>query len=232
MARDLARVLECEHSAQLMILANLSDDQSALCLFTGVGRVRPQPTTSRILAAAGAAAVVLLLVIVAPKLGQGSSQDLADHAVAGAPGGEGATAAYPQAKGVETQHIDFTFDALPQIVDQLRTSYAVEAGATVPAASLAAPTPAEATRVPSLPPQDDAATDPSLLPKATACLNKAFDTPSGTLSRVILATYQGEPAYLGVYLIGPGAELPPTLLQLNVASVHGCQPLGETTARL
>ena len=49
---------------------------------------------------------------------------------------------------------------------------------------------------------------------------------------MILARFKGEPAYLGVYLIGPGAELPPTLLQLNVASVHGCNPVGQTTARL
>jgi anti-sigma factor RsiW len=193
------------------------------------GRARRRPTTSRVLAAAGAAAVVLLLVIVAPKLGQSSSQDLADRAAAGAAQGPGA---YPQATGVETQHTDFTFDALPQVVAQLRTAYALSAGAAVPAANVATPGTAESTKIPSLPPVQDSATDPSQLPKATACLNKAFDTPSGTLSRVILATYQGQPAYLGVYLIGPGAELPPTLLQLNVASVHGCQPLGETTARL
>ncbi len=195
------------------------------------GRARRRPATSRILAAVGAAAAVLLLVVVAPKLGQGSSQDLADHVGGGAAQSQGA-AAYPQATGVETQHVDFTFDALPHVVDQLRTAFVVNAGGALPVASLATPNAVESTNVPSLPPQQDAATDPSLLPKATACLNKAFDPPSGTLTRVILATYQGDPAYLGVYLIGPGAELPPTLLQLNVASVHGCQPLGETTARL
>jgi hypothetical protein len=63
-------------------------------------------------------------------------------------------------------------------------------------------------------------------------LNEAFGHRTGTLSRVVLASYEGKPAYLGVYLIGPGADLPPTLLQLRVASVHGCQPLGQTTARV
>ncbi|HEX3298861.1 MAG TPA: zf-HC2 domain-containing protein [Actinomycetota bacterium] len=195
------------------------------------GRARWRPTTSRILAAAGAAAVVLLLVVVGPRLGQGSSQDLADRVAGGAAQAQG-VAAYPQATGVETHHVDFTFDALPHVVDQLRTAYVVNAGGAAPVAGIATPNAVGSTSVPSLPPQQDASTDPSLLPKATACLNKAFDSPTGTLTRVILATYQGEPAYLGVYLIGPGAELPPTLLQLNVASVHGCQPLGETTARL
>ena len=194
------------------------------------GRARRRPPTSRILAAAGAAVAVLLLVAVGPKLGQGSSQQFADRAASGAaPEGPGA---YPQATGVETQHTDFTFDGLPQVVAQFRTAYALEFGGAVPAGSVAAPNAAQATIVPPLPSQQDVSADPSLLPKATACLDKAFDTPGGTLSRVILASFQGQPAYFGVYLIGPGAELPPTLLQLNVASVHGCQPLGETTAKL
>ena len=77
----------------------------------------------------------------------------------------------------------------------------------------------------------DFAVNASRLPSATECLDRAFQ-PAGTLSRVILARFKGQPAYLGVYLIGPGAELPPTLLQLNVASVHGCNPVGQTTARL
>jgi hypothetical protein len=192
------------------------------------GRSRRRPTTSRVLAAAGAAAAVLLLVVIAPKLGQGSGQDLAANAGAGA---AQPPTAYPTATGVEIQHADYTFDALPQVVEQLQTTLApkgqgsVAAGASQPMAG-----PVEGTAVPSL--QSDAATDPSLLPKATACLNQAFSNPSGTLSRVILARYQGQPAYLGVYLIGPGAELPPTILQLNIASVHGCRVLDQTAARL
>jgi anti-sigma factor RsiW len=190
------------------------------------GRARRRPTTSRVLAAAGAAAAVLLLVAIAPKLGQRSNGDLAQ--VAGGAAATHAPAAYPQATGVEIQHADYTFDALPQVVTQLQAALAVSAGIAAPAEN----GPAGASSVPALPSAGDVSTDPSRLPAATACLNKAFDTPSGTLSRVILASYQGQPAYLGVYLIGPGAELPPTLLQLNVASVHGCDPLGQTAARL
>jgi hypothetical protein len=97
------------------------------------------------------------------------------------------------------------------------------------AGSEAAPVP---TQVPAVSGASaDFAVDASRLPSATECLDRAFH-PAGTLSRVILARFKGEPAYLGVYLIGPGAELPPTLLQLNVASVHGCNPVGQTTARL
>jgi len=190
------------------------------------GRTRRRPTTSRVLAAAGAAAAVLLVVAIAPKLGQSSSQGAgANVAASGAQG----QAAYPRATGVEIQHADYTFEALPQVLSQLQTAFAAQG--VVGAGTGPAANGIETTHLPPLPLQD-AATDPSQLPSATACLNNAFDTPSGTLSRVILASYQGQPAYLGVYLIGPGAELPPTLLQLNVASVHGCRPLGQTTARL
>jgi hypothetical protein len=194
------------------------------------GRARRRPTTSRVMAAAGAAAVTLLLVIVAPKLGQSSGQDFA---ATGAAGASPAARAYRPATGVEVQHANYSFGALPDVVSGLRTAYATANGlSAAPAMNAPGSAGAEATAVPSLPPAQDASADPSKLPKAMACLNKAFDTPSGTLSRVILASYEGQPAYLGVYLIGPGADLPPTLLQLNVASVRGCDPLGQTTARL
>jgi len=194
------------------------------------GRARRRPTTSRVLAAVGAAAAVLLLVAIAPKLGQNSSHDLAANA-----GAAQAQNAYPPATGVEVQHAEYSSDALTQVVTALRSEFmaaaapdSIVAGVSQPAAGGS-----ETTKVPAFPAaQDDAAADPSMLPKATACLNQAGGSPSGTLSRVILARYQGQPAYFGVYLLGPGAELPPTVLQVTVASVHGCQLLNQTAARL
>jgi len=191
------------------------------------GRARRRPATSRVLAAAGAAAAVLLLIAVAPKLGQGSNESAARPTANIADGAEASAAsAFQPATGVEIQHADYASDSLTGVVERLRTSFAVVA----PNASQVEGG-AEPTRGPSLPTQQ-ASADPALLPQATACLNQAFGNPSGTLSRVILASYQGQPAYFGIYLIGPGADLPPTLLQLNVASVHGCQLLSQTTARL
>ena len=189
------------------------------------GRARRRPVTSRALAAAGAAAAVLVLIAIVPKLGQSSNGNLAQVAAGGAAASPAALAAYPHASGVEIQHADYSSEGLPQVVDRLRMSFVA-----APVASQGDGA-AEATSGPSFP-SPTVSTDPSLLPKATACLNKAFGNPNGTLSRVVLATYQGQPAYFGVYLIGPGAGLPPTLLQLNVASVHGCQLLSQTTGRL
>jgi anti-sigma factor RsiW len=191
------------------------------------GRAR-RPTTPRVLAAAGAAAAILLIVLVGPKLGQNSGAGTAQMA-AGANAGAGA---YPSATTVELQHADYSFEALPSFAAELRATFSTSAGwmDTAEAASGAAAAP---TSVPAISgAETDYAFDANRLPPATECLDHAFDHPAGTLSRVILASYRGEPAYLGVYLIGPGAELPPTLLQLNVASVHGCNPVGQTTARL
>jgi hypothetical protein len=191
------------------------------------GRARRRPTTPRVLAGAGAAALILLLVVVAPKLGQDTTQ----NAVQIAAGGASRATAYPQASAVEIQHADYTFAVLPDVAAQLRmaltSSDGLESG-SVASSGLGASAPS----VPALPNADDVSGDSALLPTATACLNKAFDNPTGTLSRVIRARYAGQPAYLGVYLIGPGSELPPNLLQLSVASVHGCQVLGQSTARL
>lgn len=190
------------------------------------GRARRRPATSRVLAAAGAAAAVLLIIAIAPKLGQGSGMRPAANLADGAGAAASPAGAYPSATGVEIQHADYASDSLTGVVERLRMTFAV-AG---PAASQTSGG-AEATSASSFP-TPAAPADPSLLPKATACLNEAFGDPQGTLSRVILASYQGQPAYFGVYLIGPGAGLPPTLLQLNVASVHGCQLLSQTTGRL
>jgi hypothetical protein len=191
------------------------------------GRGRRRPTTPRVLAAAGAAAVLLLVVLIAPKLGQ-DNMSSASRAASGA--AAAGTGAYPSATTVELQHADYSFEALPTFAAQLRATYAATGAMTnVPGpAGEAAPTTAPAVSGA----QSDFAVDANRLPTATQCLDRAFGRTAGTLSRVILARFKGEPAYLGVYLIGPGAEVPPTLLQVNVASVPGCDPVGQTTARL
>ena len=191
------------------------------------GRARRRPTTPRMLAAAGAAALILLLVVVAPKLGQDTTRNAAQIAA----GGASRATAYPQASAVEIQHADYTFAVLPDVAAQLRTALTSSDGLESGPVASSAPG-VGAPSITALPNAEDVSKNSDLLPAATACLNTAFDDPAGTLSRVIRARYAGQPAYLGVYLIGPGSELPPNLLQLSVASVHGCEPLGQTTARL
>jgi len=81
-------------------------------------------------------------------------------------------------------------------------------------------------------PEDAVKLAPERLAAATRCLDHAYDNQDGTLTRVILARYDGRPAYLGVYLQGPGAGLEPNLVLVVVASVHGCEPLTTGQFRL
>jgi hypothetical protein len=106
----------------------------------------------------------------------------------------------------------------------------IPAPATAPAEGAGTATAATTSPVPAL---DARAELPDRLPAATACLDQAFDngTP-GVLTRVLLARFDGTPAYFGLYAVGPGAGLAPTRLQLLVASVDGCSPLGSAYALL
>ncbi len=73
---------------------------------------------------------------------------------------------------------------------------------------------------------------PEKLPRATRCLDSAYDNQGGTLTRVILARYEGQPAYLGVYVQSPGAGLAPNVVLVVVASVRGCDPLSTGQFKL
>jgi anti-sigma factor RsiW len=165
-------------------------------------------------AAAAIAAVVVLLAVAAPKLGSSPSST----AAAGA-GAEGATdASFAVATGVEVAQADVRSDDLAALA---ATAGGVEGPQAASGGSAAA--------VPTLTP---VRTDDAALPQATACLTSAFGDSPGTLTRVVAARYEGTPAYLGFYAVGPGAGLPATRIQLLVASVDGCRPLATAYALL
>jgi hypothetical protein len=67
---------------------------------------------------------------------------------------------------------------------------------------------------------------------ALACLNQAFTGFGGEPTRLILAKYQGQPAYIGIYTERPGAGLPPNAVSVRVASVDGCTILSYSTVKL
>jgi hypothetical protein len=187
---------------------------------------RRRPDAPRWLAVVAAAAVIALVALVGPKLGQ-APRTAAEPASAGANG-----ATYPTATAVEIQHANYTIEQLPAAAQALRESFALAApvqdGAAAAEAPVAAPSMLSVT-----PPLH--ATDRwsvAQLGTATICLSTAFDQPEGSLTRVIQADYQGARAYFGVYLISPGADLPPDELRLDVASVHGCRMLAQSHARL
>ena len=174
----------------------------------------------RWLGIAAAAAVIALIAVVAPKLGSSPSGTRAEPAA-------GAALAYPPASGVDVVRADLAPDQLAVAAAALG---GIPAPAAAPAEGAGTATAATTSPVPAL---DARAELPDRLPAATACLDQAFDngTP-GVLTRVLLARFDGTPAYFGLYAVGPGAGLAPTRLQLLVASVDGCSPLGSAYALL
>lgn len=165
-------------------------------------------------AAAAIAAVGVLLAVAAPKLGSSPSTT----AAAGAGAQEATDASFALATGVEVTQADVRNDDLAALA-------ATVGGVQGPKATAGG----SAAAVPTF---TDLRTDEAALPQATACLTHAFGDSPGTLTRVIAAGYEGTPAYLGFYAVGPGAGLPATRIQLLVASVDGCRPLATAYALL
>jgi putative zinc finger protein len=191
------------------------------------GRDRRRPNAPRWAGLATAAAVVVAIALLAPKLGQ-SSGSVAEIAAGGSASGtsapEAVSASLPPATAVEVQHVDYSADRLTDAARSLR--------ATLEAPSAAG----QAAQAADAGTQFGVATPNALstdrLGPATRCLQRAFVQPEGRLVRVILATYNGQPAYFGVYLVSPGAGLPSDELRIDVASVHGCGILAQSSAKL
>ena len=185
---------------------------------------RRRPNAPRWLAATAAAAVIIAVALIGPKLGQ-SPATVTEQAA----GAEGGALALPSPSAVEIQHQNYTFGGLSATTQALRSTYTSFAAADAEAAANAAPA-ATLTAGPST--GRTVALSPGRVRPATDCLTRAFLHTDGTLVRVILAKYEGQPAYFGVYLVSPGAGLPPKELRLDVASVHGCTILAQSSAEI
>jgi hypothetical protein len=170
---------------------------------------RPRPNTPRWLAVAGAAAAIALIALIVPKLGQPGSSPASFAA------GAASDTAHPAATAVEIQHIDYGTDLVFRAAATFDSQFV--APATPPAVEGAAA--GTATPISPLPGPDAAVRlAPERLSAATRCLNRA---------------YNGEPAYLGVYLQSPGAGLPPNVGLVVVAALDHCSaPLAASTFRL
>ena len=184
---------------------------------------RPRPHTPRWLAIAGAAAAIALIALIVPKLGQPG--DSPASMAAGA-----ADTAQPAASTVELQHVDYGTDFLAEFAAAYDSVAGAQAGTPAPVAGEAAPSPGPLPTVGGL--EEAVKLLPERLPAATRCLDRAYDNQGGTLTRVILARYAGQPAYLGVYLQSPGAGLEPDVALVVVASTHGCDLLATGQFRL
>jgi putative zinc finger protein len=189
------------------------------------GASRRRPNAPRVAALATAAAVIIAIALLAPKLGE-RSENPAQVAAGTASSAAGAEvpANYPPATAVEVQHADYTSDQLANLTrkaqQSLRAAAAPEAGSGSTSFDVAFGN-AAAT-----------ALSTNRFGPATQCLQTAFGDPQGRLVRVILAKFNGQPAYFGVYLVSPGEGLPSNELRIDVASAHGCRILSQSSAKL
>jgi hypothetical protein len=68
---------------------------------------------------------------------------------------------------------------------------------------------------------------------AVTCVSHAFgDQQAGRLTRLIQARFEGEEAYIAVYLEGPGAGEPPDTVAVWAASSKDCTLLSFASARI
>ncbi len=160
--------------------------------------------------AAAAAAGLLALTLILPNVG-------GDSAGTGAERAPVATSTSGVPVPLELQTIDYDAASL----GQLATDVAARAETAGPVPG----TGASATAAPKAGTSAQAAA-------ASACLDRAFAGPPGTLVRLVRARFQTTPAYLGFYEEGPGAGQPPDTLTIRVASVGSCVLLSTSQIRL
>lgn len=155
---------------------------------------------------AAAAAAVVAIAIALPNVGEGSNEGSAP--LAGDSAGLAEDASVAGELGIRQEDRDYDAAGLEAL--------ARSAGNT-PDPMAASGAAAEAAR----------ATD------AVRCVTQAFDgQQSGRLTQLIRARFEGEEAYIAVYLEGPGAGEPPDTVSVWAASSKDCTVLSFASARI
>lgn len=161
-------------------------------------------------AAAAAAALLLVVVVALPDVGDDERDVTAESADVG---GEAAPVA---ASGLEVQDVDYDTAA----VQALALAYGSGDGRTAAGAEYAT----DAT-IP--------AADPGGFGEALACVEGAIPDLEGSQPvRLIEARFDGAPAYLAVYLSGPGAGEPADTATVWVVARDTCAIVSTTRASL
>jgi hypothetical protein len=165
------------------------------------------PTWYRWAGVAAAAAVVVAIAIALPNVGSGPDDDAREAATDAA----GSSEVAPLAADVAVSEEDRNYDA-GALEDLARSATDARSEATSDGAGGGALDPTAAVR----------------------CVSRAFeDQLTGRLTRLIRARFDGEEAYIAVYLEGPGAGEPPDTAAVYAASSENCTvPLSFASARI
>jgi predicted anti-sigma-YlaC factor YlaD len=186
--------------------------------------------------AAAAAAVVLVIALGSNLGGDDDAGQVASGAATGATGAaaqEGAAA--PRAfAGLERQ-VDVNYDdagveGLAVETATKRTTLSASAGAEAGTTGATGATGGDATGEEAL----DAITytGPGAALRCLRAAEAPVDDPRDTLVRLIEAKYKGDPAYLAVFLEGPGAGQPADRVVVWVVGKTSCQILSGVQQRL
>lgn len=171
----------------------------------GAGEDHETPAWYRWAGVAAAAAAVIAIAIAIPNVG---GDDATDRAAEAAGSSE---VSLPLAGDVEyrREERDYDADALQDLARSAtapRTQASTDAGG----AALAGDTTA-----------------------AVGCVTRAFENQqTGRLTQLIEARFEGEEAYIAVYLEGPGAGEPPDTVAVWAASSKECTVLSYASARI
>ncbi len=159
--------------------------------------------------AAAAAAVALVLVVVLPNPKGGNEKTLSADTAAGAAEGGGALAPTVAASSLEVRDADYDADGLAGLIAPFQRGTALGAATD----------------------QGRLGTDVETR-RALECLHRAAPDAAGDLTQLIQATFQGQPAYFGIFLEGPGAGEPTDKATVWVVSRSDCAILSFAQAKL
>lgn len=172
----------------------------------GTGEARGTPTWYRWAGAAAAAAAVIAIAIALPGVGRDPSREVSG--VAGRDS-QASVENAPVGGDVVVSQEDRDYDA-GELEELARSATA----STELAPNAAGGTERDAT-------------------DAARCVSQAFgDQQAGRLTRLIQARFEGEEAYIAVYLEGPGAGEPPDTVAVWAASADDCSVLSFASARI
>ncbi len=163
---------------------------------------------------AAAAALLLLIVVNLPNLGGGEEKRASSPAEGGAATAPDASPVPQGFVGLERQSVDYDTDSVQALAKSAASVAKEAASATVSGSTEAA-----------LAAADD---------RAIGCLKQsgAEFSASSRLVELIDATFRGTPAYLGVFLQGPGAGQPADHAVVWIVAKQDCALLTAASQRI
>jgi hypothetical protein len=164
---------------------------------------------------AAAAAGLLVVTLVLPRIGQGEGSGAdAAREKSQEPAGD-AREAIALAASIEIRHVNYDDTSLAALVSPLQGDTA--GGGAVGTAEV---------------PASPAYGSQSQTDEALACISESVPDETGRLQSLIRARFEGTPAYLALFLEGPGAGQPDDSVTVWVLATEDCRILSFSSAQL